>query len=207
MVTIRGRFAEKLCASMEKMNSWILTESEGEISMKMRKTRLGCFLACSVLLWGCAETPESSLVKQKGTASMKNYEEGETLAALETDTDKTQRTLEESESGQKEQADYRLRNALGAPEHYESQVTDETGKLTIFTDADVEIPGAGQVSAISVSQHPFDQEVMDRVTNAFFPDAKIYDGVSYNQMTKEDLQRRIEILKGYVAEGNLDPYQ
>lgn len=30
---------------------------------------------------GCAKTPESSLVRQKGAASLKNYEEGETLAA------------------------------------------------------------------------------------------------------------------------------
>ena len=38
------------------------------------------------MLAGCAKTPESSLVRQKGAASLKNYEEGETLAAQESTT-------------------------------------------------------------------------------------------------------------------------
>ena len=29
------------------------------------------------MLAGCAKTPESSLVRQKGAASLKNYEDGE----------------------------------------------------------------------------------------------------------------------------------
>ena len=72
-----------------------------------------------------------------------------------------------------------LRSALGAPEHYSSEVKDETGKLQILTDADVEIPEASKVSAISVSQHPLDQALMDQVTEAFLPDAVFYSQESY----------------------------
>lgn len=143
---------------------------------------LGVFLG-AVFLTGCVQTPEESLVKQKGEASLKNYAEGQTLK--ETNI---------------------LRQALGAPEHYKSETSDETGKLQILTDADVEIPDSDKVSAIAVSQHPFDQMVMDRITDAFFPDAEIYSNDSYSQWTKTDYQKEIEKLKGYVAQGNLDPF-
>jgi hypothetical protein len=85
-------------------------------------------------------------------------------------------------------------------------VKDETGKLQILTDADVEIPEASKVSAISVSQHPLDQALMDQVTEAFLPDAVFYSQESYYQPTKPELQKKLEELKGYLAEGNLDPY-
>ena len=122
------------------------------------------------MLAGCAKTPESSLVRQKGAASLKNYEEGETLAAqesttgtekpddLEADSTGTENSTtvpgdasgtETAETPQSsETSSSVLRSALGAPEHYSSEVKDETGKLQILTDADVEIPEASKVSAI-----------------------------------------------------------
>ena len=99
-----------------------------------------------------------------------------------------------------------LRERLEAPEHYTSTVQDATGKLQILTDAAVEIPNAGKVSSIVVTQHPFDQEMVDRITDAFFPEAVFYDSMNINQMTKAEYQARLEELKGYEAEGNLDPY-
>jgi hypothetical protein len=138
-------------------------------------------------LTGCVKTPEDSLVRQKGAASMKNYEEGTALEKKETEENT-------------------LRAVLNAPERYQSERKDETGKLTILTDAEVVIPDADQVSAIRVTQHPLDQATIDRVTKAFFPDWKIYSGDSYYQLTKSEIQAKIEILEGYVAEGNLDPY-
>ena len=44
---------------------------------------LAGILIMTGMLAGCAKTPESSLVRQKGAASLKNYEEGETLAVQE----------------------------------------------------------------------------------------------------------------------------
>lgn len=162
----------------------------------------------AALLSGCAQTPEDSIIKQKGASSLKNYEEAETLTAGEKNDSSVQdNTGDNSINDSTENAAQNaLRATLNAPERYQSEISDDTGKLQIFTDADVEIPDADKVSAISVSQHPFDQTVMDRITDTFFPDAAIYSGDSYYQMTKEDYQKRIEELKGYVAEGNLDPY-
>ena len=197
--------------------------------MKNRRVlNIAGILIIAGMLAGCAKTPESSLVRQKGAASLKNYEEGETLAAqesttgtenpddLEVDSTGTENSTtvpgdasgtETAETPQSsESSSSVLRSALRAPEHYSSEVKDETGKLQILTDADVEIPEASKVSAISVSQHPLDQALMDQVTEAFLPDAVFYSQESYYQPTKPELQKKLEELKGYLAEGNLDPY-
>lgn len=166
----------------------------------------GIFLGTS-LLAGCASTPEESLVKQKGEASLKNYEEAETLASQEDGASvESSSGMADEETDDNDNVVNVLQQSLGAPEHYQSEVSDETGKLQVLTDADLEIPDADRVSAIAVSQHPFDQTVIDRITDTFFPEAKIYLSSDYNKMTQADCREKIEQLKGYVAEGNLDPY-
>ena len=141
-------------------------------------------LLCASLLGGCAKTPEDSVVKLKGEAAGGGYEEAESAAGGQT-----------------------LREILAAPEHYESETKDPTGKLTVITDAQVEIPEAEEVDTIAVSQHPFGQEEIDRITEALFGEADIYDYYSYTEKTKEDYRAWIEELEGYVAAGNLDPYR
>lgn len=148
----------------------------------------------AVLLTGCAETPEDSLVKMKGKeASEKNFEEAE--------VPENQVSAEGEENADKTT----IRDIVGAPETYQSTVTDETGKLTIDTDAVVEIPEAEKASAIAVSQHPFDQEEIDLITNTFFKDAKIYTSSSYFARTKQQVLKELTTWKGYLAEGNMDP--
>lgn len=189
--------------------------------MKKKTACLLSMLLCVGSLAGCAKTPESSLVKQKGTASLGNYEEG---SSLEEKAQEKQDAAEDAQgesgsgiengsgtengSGSEGEAteENLLRTALGAPETYESTVTDTTGKLTVNTNAVVEIPNADKVSAINVSQHPFDQEQIDLITDAFFQGGKIYDEFEMTRMTKADCMEKIQELKGYVAEGNLDPY-
>lgn len=99
-----------------------------------------------------------------------------------------------------------LRTRLGAPETYQNESADATGKLKILTDAVVEIPDAEKVPTIAVSQRAFEQELIDRITDTFFGDAVIYDSYGFYQMTKSDWQARLEELKGYAAQGILDPY-
>ena len=130
--------------------------------MKNRRVlNIAGILIIAGMLAGCAKTPESSLVRQKGAASLKNYEEGETLAAQESTTETENSTTVPGDASGTETAETPqssetsssvLRSALGAPEHYSSEVKDETGKLQILTDADVEIPEASKVSAIFVIQ-------------------------------------------------------
>ena len=139
----------------------------------------------TVLLAGCAETPEDSLVKMKGKeASEKNYEEAE--------IPETQANAEETVNADKTT----IRDMVGAPETYQSTVTDETGKLKIDTNAVVEIPEAEKASAIAVSQHPFDQAEIGLITNAFFKDAKIYTSSSYFSRTKQQVLKELTTWKG-----------
>lgn len=158
----------------------------------MRK-RMIIFAVSSLLaagtLSGCAETPEESLVKMKGIDSEKNYEEAS--------------VKETSDDGEKKAQT--IREIVGAPETYKSEIQDETGLLTISTDAVVEIPKAEKASAIHVSQHPFDQAAIDKVTEVFFPDAKIYSGDSYFRRTKPKILKELNKWKAYLAAGELDP--
>lgn len=217
----------------------------------MRRRKLAGVIGVMVgigLLSGCAKTPESSLVKQKGKGAMKNYEEATELASDKSGAGDGSETgggtgaSDESGTGNESgtgggtgagneagagngtgiggeaetggeaaenggsAAGAALRERLQAPEHYQSEVTDATGNLKIITDAAVELPAADQLPVIAVTQHPFDQEKIDQITEAFFSGAKIYDGEKYFAMTKAEWQARLEELKGYVAEGNLDPY-
>lgn len=156
------------------------------MSRKNRKCGRWAAGLCSVLAGvslfaGCAKTPEDSVVKLKGEAAGDAYE------AAEPD-------------GQT------LREILDAPERYKSETEDPTGKLTVVTDAVVEVPEAEGAGTIAVSQHPFGQEEIDQITQALFGDAKIYDYYSYTERTKADCLARIEELEAYVAAGNLDPY-
>lgn len=148
-----------------------------------KKCRIVIAVGCTIsLLAGCEKTPEETIVKEKGTESIQNYESGEK-------TDKS------------------LRDTLGAPEHYTNNASYEDGGLIIDTDADVIMPEVSNINTISVSAKAADQELIDTVTNAFFQGDKIYNAWSYQKMTKEDIQERITLLKKYKAEGNMDPYE
>ena len=169
----------------------------------------GIFIGAG-LLAGCAKTRESSVVKQKGKSSMENYKEAQDDTAKESSEGASLDTGEGAEDTQEEEGAVQtgaLRARLGAPEHYENETTDATGKLKIITDAAVEIPEVDHASMIAVSQHPLDQEQIDLITETFFGDADIYDAYSLMQTTKSEIQAKIEELKGYAAQGNLDPYK
>lgn len=158
----------------------------------MRKRRI--ILAVIMLLAGgtfagCARTPEDSVVKLKGKDNEKIYEEVSGDTAFEG----------EEKEGQT------LREILKAPKNYKSEEKDETGFLTISTDAVVEIPEAEKASVIKVSRHNFNQEIIDRVTEVFFPNAKIYSGNSYFRRTKQTVLKELNKWKSYLAAGELDP--
>lgn len=148
-----------------------------------KKCRIVIVVGCTIsLLAGCEKTPEETIVKEKGTESIQNYESGEK-------TDKS------------------LRDMLGAPEHYTNNASYENGGLIIDTDADIILPEVSNINTISVSAKAADQKLIDTVTNTFFRGDKIYNAWSYQKMTKEDIQEKITLLKKYKAEGNMDPYE
>ncbi len=142
---------------------------------------VGLSLGC---LAGCEKTPEEAIVREKGKDSVKEYEGVE-----------------------KDEVKGSLREALLAPEHYKNEASYEGGGLVIDTDADVVVPDTDAVSTYTVSAKEVDQEMIDTVTNAFFPEGKIYHRYSYDVWTKDDRRERATLLKKYKAEGNLDPYE
>ena len=173
--------------------------------MKRKKLmgRTGALTGMSLLVWslaGCAETPETPAVRTKGADAIENYKEAE---VSETEVNGSSVSGSGVEEGSNTGID--LYAVLAAPETYQSEVSDTTGKLKVYTDAVVEIPKASKVSAVYISQHPFEQTEMERITKTFFDDAQVYDASTYTEKTKEEWQAEIEKLKGYAAAGNLDP--
>ena len=99
-----------------------------------------------------------------------------------------------------------IRDLLNAPETYKSQTTDDSAKLVVNTDATVEIPDVEKISAISVTPAEVTQDLLDRITDAFFSEAKLYTSESYYTQTKDEIKKTLDELKEDVANGNLDPY-
>lgn len=153
--------------------------------MKRKYVAVMTTVLCLGLLAGCQETPENTIVREKGADNVKEYDSAENS---------------EGEGNA-------LREALNVPEHYKNEETYENGALVIDTDAEVIVPDAASMNTYSVSAKEVNQDMIDQVTQAFFEEGdKFYNGHSYFDWTKEDYQERITRLKKYKAEGNLDPY-
>nr|WP_295278452.1 DUF6034 family protein [uncultured Blautia sp.] len=148
---------------------------------------------CMGILAGCARTPDSSLVKQKGSTSLDAYKEADSSNSV--DKEKNDNTASRTT----------IRDLINAPASYKSKVTDDSSKLVVNTDATIEIPDVEKISAISVTPAEVTQDLLDRITDAFFKDAKIYTAESYYTKTKEEIKKTIDKLKEDVANGNLDP--
>ena len=156
------------------------------------------------MLSGCAETPETPVVRSKGEDAMERYKEAENLnvpsekSEMDSGADeviKTDTTVSEN----------LLQTRLDIPAHYKNEVSDTTGKLNVFTDADLIIPEVETVPAIYVKRHESDQDDIDAITRALFGTVDVYDAHSYMVKTKDEWLAVIEKLKGYEAIGNLDP--
>ena len=96
-----------------------------------------------------------------------------------------------------------IRDLLNAPETYKSQTTDDSAKLVVNTDATVEIPDVEKISAISVTPAEVTQDLLDRITDAFFSEAKLYTSDSYYTQTKDEIKKTLDELKEDVANGIL----
>lgn len=147
--------------------------------MKKKYITVTAVLLCVSMLAGCQETPENSIVKQKGADNIEAYESSEGS----------------------------LQEMVQAPESYKNESSYENGALVIDTDAEVILPEASSMNTYNVSAQEADQEMIDKVTEVFFGENKIYHAYSYNELTKDWYQGEITRLKQYKAEGNIDPYE
>ncbi len=148
--------------------------------------KMGILAGMSLLAWsmaGCAKTPEVLAVRAKGAEAIGAYQETE-IRATDVNVSGISDFGNNSANGSNPGID--LYTVLAAPKTYQSEISDTTGKLKVCTDAVVELPEASKVSAIYVSQHPFEQAEMELITETFFGDAKVYDASTYTEKTKEE---------------------
>ncbi len=175
---------------------------------------------CVGMLTGCAQTPESSLVKPKGSSAMDAYKEADDSVDMVENNTASDEAAADSNSAASENdnttdsnnsssaasaAKTTIRDLINAPQTYKSQVTDDSAKLVVNTDATVEIPAVDKISAISVTPAEVTQDLLDRITDAFFSDATLYTADSYYVQTKSEIKEILDGLKEDVANGNLDP--
>ena len=188
---------------------------------QMRKNieRIIGLTLCMGMLAGCAQTPESSLVRQKGNKALDSYKEaddrdvnmaGNASSADQTTASESTGTSDTAAStnvhpDNASAARTTIRDLINAPQTYKSQVTDDSAKLVVNTDATVEIPDVDKISAISVTPAEVTQDLLDRITDAFFSDATLYTADSYYVQTKSEIKEILDGLKEDVANGNLDP--
>ncbi|MEY8515842.1 DUF6034 family protein [Lachnospiraceae bacterium 29-84] len=174
--------------------------------MTRNKVSILAAAALLSLAVGCQETPEESIVREKGAAGIKKYESMDGQDA----PDGSAQEDEEDGEGRGEDSEGRegnpLADLLQAPEHYKNQMTYQDGALVIDTDADVILPDASALNTYSVSAKEVNQDLIDTITKAFFEGDKIYHAYPYQEWTKSKYQEDITRLKKYKAEGNLDPY-
>lgn len=192
----------------------------------MGKIRIFTVAVCAAaVMTGCAKTPEQAIVREKSGQSMDSYKEVETAGPVSiapsgpetTEPDVAGSPEAETADGQDQAASVGLeksrtdsQNALAArlqaPETYQAQVQSEDGMFTLNCNAAVQIPAVDKVAVYKVSQKEFSQEWIDKVTEAFFGDAPIYNGITYNSPTKAEVLEELNQLKAWQAEGNTDPY-
>ena len=167
----------------------------------MRKNikKFAGIVLCIGMFTGCAQTPDSSLVKPKGSKAVDAYTEADDVSGSKGEAS-------ESKNDDGSESKTTIRNLIDAPQNYKSHVEDDSAKLVVNTDASVEIPEVEKISAISVTAAEVTQELLDRITNAFFSEAKLYTMDSYYVKTKDEIKKTLDELKEDVANGNLDPY-
>lgn len=108
--------------------------------MKKKHIAILAAVLCIGILSGCQETPGNTIVKQKGADSVKEYESVED----------------------------KIKDMLKAPDTYQNHAEYEKGGLVIDTNAEVILPDADTMNTYKVSAVEVNQELIDKVTNAFF---------------------------------------
>ncbi len=162
----------------------------------MKKRSIVAAALCLSLLSGCADTPENPIVKKKTGQNMEQYKEVQQPEEKEKETENQEETAQEN----------KLASRLSVPETYQDSGQSEDGRFQLVCEAKVEVPDVEKIGVYKVSQLPFDQPFIDKVTDAFFGDFSVYDGTEYGKMTKGEILEKLEELKKYQAEGNEDPY-
>lgn len=108
----------------------------------MRKNikKFAGIVLCIGMFTGCAQTPDSSLVKPKGSKAVDAYTEADDVSGSKGEAS-------ESKNDDGSESKTTIRNLIDAPQNYKSHVEDDSAKLVVNTDASVEIPEVEKISA------------------------------------------------------------
>ena len=107
----------------------------------MRKNikKFAGIVLCIGMFTGCAQTPDSSLVKPKGSKAVDAYTEADDVSGSKGEAS-------ESKNDDGSESKTTIRNLIDAPQNYKSHVEDDSAKLVVNTDAGVEIPEVEKIS-------------------------------------------------------------
>ncbi len=178
----------------------------GRFHMQNRKAGLLGLAAAALALAGCAKTPDQAVVRQKGDDSLAQYQEADTPGEDDAGGSAEQAAADENQgtaSDEDTDSTNALAQRLQVPERYTA--SDSEGIYKLNCDAQVIVPDAERVPVWKVSQREFSQELIDRVTEAFFGDRPVYNGDTYYVETKEEVLEKLERYKAWQAEGS-HPY-
>lgn len=139
----------------------------------MRKRRrmalvLSWFIA--LMLAGCADNPEKSVVKEKNMDKM----------------------LEEAGAGSGEESYDEVKEEVKKYETYQTRIEDKNLKVVAEVDAKVEIPEVEKLSVYRVSAKKIDQKFLDRFRETLTPEVLYYEGRKKNARTKSVIAKELK---------------
>ena len=107
----------------------------------MRKNikKFAGIVLCIGMFTGCAQTPDSSLVKPKGSKAVDAYTEADDVSGSKGEAS-------ESKNDDGSESKTTIRNLIDAPQNYKSHVEDDSAKLVVNTDASVDFCHRGRSS-------------------------------------------------------------
>lgn len=148
-----------------------------------RKVRAWMMSGMLVLvLTGCAENPEQSIVKEKNMDKM----------------------LEEAGKTDNASSYDEVKEEMQQHETYQTQIKDENLNVTVDVDAKVEIPEVEKLSIYRVSAKKISQDFLDKVRTVLTPETTYYEGSKGDARTKSVIAREINDAKKLLKEAKAE---
>lgn len=151
----------------------------------MKKSLIVICLLLGLILCGCRENPDSSIVTNKDFDNLidqaENAEDYAGMAEI-------------------------YESASGEYENYKVSLSNEALHVSVEVDAKMEIPATDKLAVYRVRQADISQEFLDRVRTSLAPDVQFYDGSVLQIDTKSDIEREIQGFKTNIDIINNDPY-
>ncbi len=159
------------------------SEEIDKVEVIMRKCKLLSIAVLSVVvISGCQNNPESSIVKNKDL---------DKLIEQAKETPSPDASLKPNED---------LNQIAEKYDSYKTSINDEKLKVSVNVDAKVDIPKTDKMSVLRVKQKDISQELLDSVKKALLGDKELYDGGATNVQTKADIEAAISELQQWIKE-------